>query len=730
MVAIGAPRTLLVAGTFACAAGLALAPRAVASSLPLSVAHAARAGAAPAGQPLQLVLPLRVDAAGLGRFATAVSTPGSPSYGRYLSVAALARRFGASPRTRARVLGVLRASGATDVKVDATGLLAEATMSARLAERLFAAPLAEFRSEHTRFVAPLAPVSVPARLRGLVEGVIGLDTEPQISPSVASLATAARSSRVTARVAAAQPASALPRSGTPSGCPAGMAAGDQDDNPGFTPSQYLTAYDFGPMYTAGYRGQGQRVALIEIDGYSLSDVATFAQCFGLPVPAVTAYGVDVPRPLPPTGEATLDLEVLDAAAPDLKAIDVYEASADAASTLAAFAAPLQNPRRKPQVISASLGLCEADAYDGTGLAGIDATQRVLEVAAASGVSLLAASGDDGSADCETGAGEPIDSVAVNYPASSRWATAVGGTNLSLNAANQITGQSVWNDTTLTLAAGGGGVSSLFSRPAYQKGVVPANRREVPDVSMLADLLPGYSIYCTAAPECLNAENSSPWLTVGGTSAATPLLAGGIALVDQMLRTSDHENLGLLNPLLYELGGSSAAASVFDDITTIGNDTGPYIPGGNGRPLGCCGATVGYDDASGWGSVAIASFAQQASLRVPEIVNFSLSLPRRQRPVAHGELLAGVSCSAACAIGAVAEVKVGRSKSFVVVSKLFHRRSRGRERIALKFSKGQLRTLRSALAQHRKIVATVYGARIDALGAIQHQTAGHKLLIRS
>ena len=738
-------RTLPILGLFACLVGAAAAPdataRAEATAAPhmtaaphaTPAARAARVGPAPAGQRLQLVLPLRVDAAGLARFATAVSTPGSPMYGRYLSIPALARRFGASASARARVVGFLRASGATDVKVDATGLLAEAKMSARLAQRVFASPLAEFRAaDHARFLAPVTAIRVPAAIHELVTGVVGLDTEPESSSATPSFATALGPLRLgplrSTAHAAAQSSSALPRSGAPAGCPAGIAAGAQDGNPGFTPNQYLSAYDFDPLHIAGYTGQGERVALVEIDGYSAADVAAFAQCFGFAVPPVKIFGVGLSQPLAPVGETTLDVEVLDAAAPGLKAIDVYQTNSDAAATLGAFAAPLQDAARRPQVISASLGLCEPQAYDASGLIGIEATERVLEVAASDGISVLAASGDNGSADCETAGGDPIDQLAVNYPASSQWATAVGGTNLALNATNQIVSQSVWNDGSVADAAGGGGVSALFTRPSYQKGVVRRNRREVPDVSMLADLLPGYSIYCSASPECVNDLNTSPWLAVGGTSAATPLLAGGVAIVDQMLRMSHRENLGLLNPLIYKLGRSTAGPAVFGDIASGSIDLGPYIPGGDGLPLGCCTATAGYDDATGWGSVSIGAFATQALTMVPNMIKFSLALPRHQRPLARHELIADVTCSAACSIGAFAVVTIGKKTSFTTTSKAYGQRSKGRKAIPVKFSKAQQRTLRSAAAHHRKIVATVYGVLIDTLGEIQNHTRGQKLAI--
>jgi subtilase family serine protease len=727
-VALGLPRELLVAVTVVCAA-FAFAPPAFAAASPPALVHATRVGAAPAGQSLPLIFPLKVDGAGLERFAAAVSTPSSPLYGQYLSVAALSRRFGASAGTRARALRYLRRSGATDVRIDATGLLAEATMKVGLAERVFAAPLARFETaDRTRFVAPAVATRLPAALRGVVEGVVGLDTQPQAAPSLVSSKSLARRSGVTATAAQAV-SSLMSRSGTPAGCPAGVAAGGA--YPGFTPNQYLTAYDFEPLYVAGYRGQGERVALIEIDGFNPTDVQMFAQCFGLALPPVTAFGSDsVSSPLAPGEEATLDIEILDAAAPDLKAIDVYETNAGAEQTLSAFAAPLQNRGRKPQVISASLGLCEPDVYGASGLAGIEASEHLLELAAASGVSILASSGDNGSADCESASETPVDALAVNYPASSWWVTGVGGTNLGLTVGNTIAQQPVWNDASAVAAGGGGGFSNLFRRPSYQSGIVPENERAVPDVAMLADLLPGYAIYCTAQPDCISQDSTNPWQTVGGTSAGTPLLAGGVAIIDEMLTASHRENLGLLNPLLYKLGKSSAAPSVFYDVTSGSNDIGPFIPGGNGQDLGCCTATTGFDEASGWGSVQIAGLAQQALALEPKTIKVSLALPRGQRPVAHREVLATVSCSAACAIGAFTSVKIGTSKSFTVESKLFHRTSKGRKTIPVKFSGKTLRMLRSALANHRKVVATVYGALIDALGDIEHNTPGKKLRVAS
>ena len=196
-------------------------------------------------------------------------------------------------------------------------------------------------------------------------------------------------------------------------------------------------------------------------------------------------------------------------------------------------------------------------------------------------------------------------------------TAVGGTNISLNARNRIHSEVTWNDSPAFLGAGGGGVS-LFSphRPWWQHG--PGMRRDgtgrlVPDISGLADVIPGYAIYCTAA-ECAEFEQPNlGWVAIGGTSAATPLMAGGVLLADQYAARHRQPALGFLNPLLYKLGDGRLRHSVFRDVTKGNNDLGRLTPteAGGGHPLGCCSATPGYDLATGWGSLQVEGFAKAA-----------------------------------------------------------------------------------------------------------------------
>jgi subtilase family serine protease len=590
-----------------------------------------------------------------------------------------------------------------------------------VAQRLFGTSLGRFAGARaTRYVAPTTTARVPAALSGAVTGVVGLNTRPVFAAPQSMIDRSARFPRTAATFRSAATPSGGPRTGTPEGCPAALL------QRGFTPNQYLSAYNYTPLHNAGITGAGERVALIEIDGFRYSDVRAFASCFGLGVPAINGYGVGLSHPLPPGGETTLDLEVLDAAAPGLKEVDVYESSARASDVLQSLTAPLQTRGHVPEVISASLGTCEPALALSIGESGIRSTEAALAMAAASGISVLASSGDAGSTACVAKSG-PLDSLAVSFPASSPFVTGVGGTNVTLNRENQIIHQPVWNDAPYDLTAGGGGSSMLFDRPSYQRGFVHRDRRGVPDVSMLADVEPGYDIYCTAQGECLNLENSNPWVPVGGTSAASPLFAGGLALVDQLLRQHGKQNVGLANSLLYKLDRRDASTHVISDVVSNDNDLGPYLSIGTHRSLGCCTARPGYDLASGLGTVNVGKFASLAVSVQPAVAKVSLRLPA-QRPLARRHLLAKLGCSRRCIVAAAALVAIPGAGSFRLFSSTHLLLKKGGKTLQLRFSRSELRRLHAGLRAHKKIYATVIGEVLDAGGNVERLSRLHRLRI--
>ena len=742
-----------VGGGLAAALGAAIAitvaaPAALAAG---PAAGAARVGSAPGAQRLTLDLPLRTDTAGLARFAAAVSDPSSPQYGRYQPVATLSRRFGATPAQRRQVVSYLRSVGATDVSIDVTGQFAAATMPVATAARVFGTGLASFRvataSGARRFVAPTAAVHVPAALTGSVTGVVGLDTEPFQRPQPAPLPTAGRPPPVpgglrgllarwssgsafgsTAGTDVNLGSGYTPRTGTPGGCPQALAQPN-----GFTPNQYRQAYNIGVAPAVAGNGMGERVALVEIDGFKPSDVSTFGSCFGLPTGRIKVFHVGTHRNLKPGFETTLDLEMLAASAPGVysRGVGVYQTRPIGSVVLRALTAPLRHPDNRPDVISASLGICEPNLLRAAsiGRAGADAFNRTLEVAAADGVSVISSAGDTGSTAClnpRSVIGGPLRHKAVSFPASSPWVTGVGGTNVALTAGNDIARQVVWNNAPALPDAGGGGYSRLFRRPGYQRGFTRSRHRVVPDVSVLADPYPGYLVYCSARPGCVNRLNTAPWTPFGGTSAGAPLLAGSFALVDAELRTHGYPNLGFANPLLYKIARSKLRHAVFRDVRVGSND----VFAARGRGVGCCSAKPGFDPASGLGSVNIGALMFAAAVETHRYARVHVDVPRQRHVLRARALRVTVHCSRACLFVAYTRIRLrGVRGRITSQSRLHVRHRRGGSSVAIRLPGRARAKIATALRHHRRVTAYLYAAIVDPTGKIEHHTRGVKLRIR-
>lgn len=565
----------------------------------------------PAGQ-VEALISLR-HPRGLDRFVEAVSDPASPRYRHYAGVAALVRRFGAAPDVRGTTLRWLGRHGIHG-EVDASGTFVTATLPRRRAARLLPESAGAGASR-----LGTGGRTVPAGLAGDVTGIELVNRHPVGSHSaVAATEPKAAVAATEAKTKKKPYTSIMLESGTPAGCSDGVDAGEGKPLRPFTPDQYLTAYGHAAMHARGITGHGQTVAVVETDGFRRADIERFGRCFGLRVPPTRTVPVGIGKPLPPGEETTLDLEMLSAGAPGVERILVYEGPETLRGVVRGAGAALGAPGHRPAAISISLGICEP-LFVG-GLAMQEAFNSIFAVAAGAGISVLVSSGDTGSSGCriENAEGEttalPI--PAVSLPSASPYATAVGGTNLSLSKQNRIRKEVVWNDLPLQPAGGGGGASLLTrQRPWWQRGVGHyRGGRDVPDISALADIYPGYAYFCTAKP-CAELPQAVPgWSSIGGTSAAAPLMTAGVVLADQLAAQRGQPPLGFLNPLLYELGAKAGSRhTAFRDVTRGHDDLGRLLPveAGGGGSLGCCHARRGYDLASGWGSLRVPGFARLA-----------------------------------------------------------------------------------------------------------------------
>ena len=286
---------------------------------------------------------------------------------------------------------------------------------------------------------------------------------------------------------------------------------------------------------------------------------------------------------------------------------------------------------------------------------------------------------------------------------------------------------MWNEAGSTPGlAGGGGFSSLFARPSYQTGVVGQSQRALPDLALLADVLPGYDVYCTAQADC----QGHGWLTFGGTSAATPLMAGGVALIDQLLRQHGRQPLGLLNPLLYALAAEpSQRTRVFYDVVQGSNDVGPFIQGTGGQPLGCCSAGPGFDPASGWGGIDLLDLAQAAQAMQRPVGQVMMRLPGVQDPVAARAVTTRVRCTQMCDVTVRVRMAISGGPAFTDYSSLTVLRPRAWARIRIPFTSKQLRRLGNGLGRHLRLLAHLTAALSDASGNIERQTPTVILTVR-
>ncbi len=378
-------------------------------------------------------------------------------------------------------------------------------------EKAFDVTLNAYEIDGKTFRGRTGPIKIPEDLSGCVLAILGLDNRPIAQPHF----------RV-AQSAAADGA--------------------------FTPPQVAALYNF----PTNLDGTGQTIALIELGGgFAPSDLQTYFSNLGIKQPKVAAISVDGGQNTTGSnadGEVLLDIEVAGAIAPGAN-IAVYFAPNTDQGFVDAVTNAVHDTARKPSVVSISWGASE-DSWTEQARQAMD---QAFQDAGALGVTVTVACGDNGSDD-----GQPDKTLHVDFPASSPFALACGGTTLK-GSGNKISSEVVWNNSATNRGATGGGVSKFFALPTYQSSAgvpkQPATNfvgRGLPDVSGDADPATGYKVRVDGKDE-----------VVGGTSAVAPLWAALVALINQKLG----KPVGFINPLLYPI------ASAFHDITQGNNDSG-------------------------------------------------------------------------------------------------------------------------------------------------------------
>jgi len=632
----------------ALAAGLTAAPAAAATPPRQAVAGTHPSWASPAAAvnqvPADTNLSARVylagrDPAGLAAYARQVSEPGSASYGRYLTPAQYQQRFGPSAAQVSAVRAWLTGAGLRVTTVTSHYVGVSGTEAAVAAA--FGTSLRTYRVAGTLQRAPQAAVTVPAAVAAAVLTVTGLATSDARLQSDVSTGPAGQPAGLGATPGAAGPM--RPAAASNADCSRYWDQQVATTLPpayghelpyvvcGYVPAQLRSAYG---VAHSGLTGKGVTIAIVD-PGASptiASDADTYFRRHGLPAFRPGQFTQYLPADIgqscgtgqAPYGEESLDVEAAHTMAPAARIAFV-------ASDCTSITDPLDAETR---IVDGHLADIVSDSWH-LGLetqmpAGlIPAFEQVFEQGAIEGIGFYFSSGDHGDWSQATPGGAP----AVQYPGIDPWVTSVGGTSLAVSARGGYEWETGWGIDLAPLAAdgtnwttlpgafdggAGGGTSTLFAQPFYQRGVVPSDlarpagaaqpMRVMPDIAADADPSTGMLIGLSLAPT----PTSPPVYTegtAGGTSVATPLIAGIQADAEQALGRP----IGFADPAVYARYGTRAYHDVTDDPLGPGVTIAAAV-GDAGAGAGLTTsyadtfardtslrATRGYDDITGVGS---------------------------------------------------------------------------------------------------------------------------------
>ncbi len=439
----------------------------------------------------------------------------------------------------------------------------------------------------------------------------------------------------------------------------------------YTPAQIDAAYGIDQVHAQGLKGQGRTIVAVDAYGSptATNDIDHFASAFGLPKPdfsevyplgrpdysnaQANSNGLSGPAAAAGwAGEATLDIEWADAVAPDahIVLLATPPAETEGVQGIPNMMKAIQwaiSTYPSGTVFSMSFGADESSFGGGSAASQFATFDQTFQAGIAKGDTFFSSAGDSGTTGTMKQHKETATSPnpAVSYPNDSPYVTSVGGTQLQygwtwdptsdtaftpsggfnpqyFNSTSSGNSEAVWNESWLP-AASGGGASTVYPRPSWQKGVLPAmgNHRLVPDIAWNAAVNGGVLVYETYPPAWTGYAGYPAWQPVGGTSAASPQAAALTALADQARIDAGEQPIGWLNPLLYTdpaLGPSAtsgfAGSGAFRDIVahrygTVPagdlngnqlwqvNSDGSVSPG----PVPGEATTPGYNLTTGWGT---------------------------------------------------------------------------------------------------------------------------------
>jgi subtilase family serine protease len=563
--------------------------------------------------------------AALDALVKAQQTPGSGYYHKWLTPAGYASRFGLSDSDLAKVQRWLEQQGFTVNRISNSHTSISFSGTVSQVQSAFQTEIHNYRLQGKTYFANAKPVSVPSGLSGVVGAVRNLSSfRPRAMVRFRSpLSTSAKREFTSSQ------------------------SGDHY----LDPDDVATIYDINAAYSAGYTGTGQSIAVVGQSEIELADIEHFQSALGW-----TTFKDPTTVLVPDSGsaavssgdeaESDLDLEYSGGIAKGATIYLVYTGDGSNYNVWDSLQYAVDTDIAP--IISMSYGGCEPDLSSSD----YSTLESIMQQGASQGQSIIVASGDMGSTACyadlttnSTPTSEE-EELAVNYPASSAYATALGGTefpsadvsssnttywesasgNDVITSALSYIPEQVWNDDSATygeedgaeyaLSAGGGGTSTLTARPSWQSGAIggvsisSGSYRMVPDISLDSSPNNAGYLYCSSDSSATDItgscsdgfrDSSDDYLTVaGGTSFAAPIFAGMLAIINQKENSTGQ---GLINSTLYALAANSTTyASAFHDITSGSNECTAGSSYCSSAGESEYPAKTGYDEASGLGSV--------------------------------------------------------------------------------------------------------------------------------